>query len=51
MKRIYTEPSLKVMAIKLSGMLCISGGLGGDATENAKAREWGFDWDLEEDEW
>ena len=44
------EPSQTVTAIELTSMLCVSGSLGGDASENAKAREWGFGWDFEEEE-
>ena len=45
MKKIYEEPRTEAIEIELSGMLCTSGKLDGDANEPAHARE------LQDDAW
>lgn len=47
MKKLYVTPDIEIIDTELSGMLCISGGLGDDATDPAKAPL--FDGDL--DDW
>ena len=48
MKRMYLTPESIIIDLETAGMLCLSGGLGGDAEEPAKARMMGDDWDDEE---
>ena len=43
MKRFYVTPETKVVEMKPSCMLCVSGEIGGDATEPAHAPEWSDD--------
>lgn len=40
MKRVYVTPETEVLEMKPSSILCISGDLGGDATEPGHAPEW-----------
>ena len=50
MKRMYLTPESIVIDFETAGMLCISGNLGGDATEPGKARMFDYgedDWDEE----
>lgn len=43
MKKIYIEPSIEQTKISITRMLCLSGGLGGEATKPARSREfWGL---------
>ena len=43
MKKIYIKPSIEQTKISITRMLCLSGGLGGDATKPARSREfWGL---------
>jgi len=56
MKRAYVIPEVEVIECQTVGMLCVSGIIGGDATEPAHAPElqgnsleYG-DWDLEANE-
>ena len=47
MKKQYLTPEMEILKMEQEGMLCMSGDLGGDATDPAKARL--FDGDL--DDW
>ena len=40
MKRVYVTPETEVIEMKPSCMLCVSGEIGGDATEPARAPAW-----------
>ena len=45
MKKQYLKPEIEITKLEQDGMLCISGGLGGDANEPAKGRMCDDDWD------
>ena len=47
MKKQYLTPEMEILKLEQEGMLCLSGDLGDDATDPAKARL--FDGDL--DDW
>ena len=47
MKKQYLTPEMEILKLEQEGMLCMSGDLGGDATDPAKAPL--FDDDL--DDW
>lgn len=49
MKKIYEAPMAEVIELETAGMLCTSTGIGGEATDPAKARLWDDDWDLSDD--
>jgi hypothetical protein len=53
MKKKYISPEIKVMDIKMSGMLCVSGGLGGTANQDALSPDlldYTFDYDINENQ-
>jgi hypothetical protein len=48
MRKEYIEPQMEVIDMRMQSMLCISGGLGGDAKEPGMAPE--LDEDLGEED-
>jgi hypothetical protein len=49
MKKIYIVPQCEEIELKYLGMLCVSGGFGGDADSPGKSRMFD-DWD-DNEEW
>ena len=49
MKKQYMTPETGIVKLEMKGMLCMSGEVGGDATEPAQARMFDFE-DYFEDE-
>ena len=45
MKKQYLKPEIEIIQLEQRGMLCISGGLGGEASGPAKSRMFDDDWD------
>ena len=50
MKKQYMTPEIGIVKLELKGMLCMSGEVGGDATEPAHARMFDFGEEDFEDE-
>ena len=49
MKKQYMTPEIGIVKLEQKGMLCMSGEVGGDATEPAHARMFDFEDDFEDE--
>lgn len=49
MKKQYMTPEIGIVKLEMKGMLCMSGEVGGDATEPAQARMFDFEDDFEDE--
>ena len=49
MKKLYMTPEIGIEKLEMKGLICMSGEVGGDATEPAHARMFDFEDDFEDE--
>lgn len=49
MKKQYMTPEIGIEKLEMKGLICMSGEVGGDATEPAQARMFDFEDDFEDE--